>query len=240
MDILGSLTGVRRARLFEGIWQSVEGLIYPEWDRSVHWLPREKCPRDFRRRILSVDFGYTHPMVVQWWGEDSDGRLYRYRELFKTQTLVEDMARRVKRINAGMHEEVKYAVCDWDAEGRATFEKYSGLKTVAADKKVVEGIQLVQSRMKVVADGKPRVFLVQGSLVEEDSLLRASKLPVCTEDELDAYIWGSGRKEEPVKENDHGCDCVRYAVSYFDGSLVPFRGLLEFYNNTNSEEESKR
>jgi predicted transcriptional regulator len=41
-----------------------------------------------------VDFGYTNPFVMQWWAEDPDGRLYLYREIYRTRRLVEDHAKR--------------------------------------------------------------------------------------------------------------------------------------------------
>ena len=33
--------------------------------------------------MWSVDFGFTNPIVIQWWAEDPDGRLYLYRELYR-------------------------------------------------------------------------------------------------------------------------------------------------------------
>jgi len=46
-----------------------------------------------------------------------------------------------------------------------------------------------------------------------DQELVAARLPHAVEHEFPAYVWKSGSaKEEPVKENDHGMDMVRYAV----------------------------
>ena len=40
-----------------------------------------------------------------------------------------------------------------------------------------------------------------------------AKKPVCTDQEIDGYVWANkATKEEPVKENDHGMDTMRYAV----------------------------
>jgi phage terminase large subunit len=45
-----------------------------------------------------------------------------------------------------------------------------------------------------------------------------AKKPWCTEQEFTDYVWSNKKtKEEPVKENDHGMDAVRYAVMHVDG-----------------------
>ena len=40
-------------------------------------------------------------------------------------------------------------------------------------------------------------------------------------EELPAYVWAKaahgGAKEVPVKKDDHGADCLRYAVAWADG-----------------------
>jgi len=51
-------------------------------------------------------------------------------------------------------------------------------------------------------------------------ILGEKKLPQSTEEEFDAYIWdeSNNRKkgEEPVKENDHGMDALRYMVAHLE------------------------
>ena len=81
-------------------------------------------------------------------------------------------------------------------------------------------------------DGKPRLYLVRGALVKVDPLLEEAKLPFCTEDEIPGYSWkkyqdGKPNKEEPVKLNDHGCDCTRYIVARLDG-IPDARGLVDW------------
>ncbi len=77
------------------------------------------------------------------------------------------------------------------------------------------------SRLRLAGDGKPRLFLFRGARIERDPELDERKLPTCTEEEFEGYIWDTrgGRtvKEEPVKENDHGMDALRYMVMDRDG-----------------------
>ncbi len=212
---LEALTGVRYLRLRKGIWAAAEGMVYDGWDRDVHLIDRFEIPADWRR-YLSVDFGYTNPFVAQWWAEDGDGRLYRYREIYRVQQLVEDHAAEMKRLmaNERMPEAV---ICDHDAEDRATLERHLGLSTIAAHKAVSPGIQAVASRLKRAGDGKSRLFLLRDSLVDRDPLLEEAKKPTCTEEEIEGYVWNDKvKRDEPVKANDHGMDPMRYVVAHID------------------------
>lgn len=215
---LQKLTGVMKDRLVDGKWVQAEGAIYDEYDPAIHLIDRDKCP-PFIRRYRVVDFGYSNPFVCQWWGEDADGRLYRYREMYVTKKLVEDLTPKIVALSEG--ENIDTTVADHDAEDRATMEKH-GVYTIPAQKDVSTGIQAVKARLKVQPDGKPRLYFVRGALVEVDPLLEAEKKPTCTEDEITGYAWkkypdGKPNKEEPVKVNDHGCDTTRYMVKKIDG-----------------------
>ncbi|WP_433893046.1 phage terminase large subunit [Streptomyces sp. CA-111067] len=243
---LDALTGVRKDRLRYGKWVAAEGLIYEGFDPAVHLIDPFDIPATWTR-WWSVDFGYTNPFVLQCWAEDPDGRLYLYREIYKTRTLVEDHARRIlqevtkctaccKPRGRGSHDcyacdkcvkqwtepKPRAVVCDHDAEDRATLERHLGMSTTAADKRVSVGIQAVQSRFKIAGDGRSRLFIVRGALVERDPALEEAKKPACTEEELPGYVWDKGSaqaqasekppKEQPLKENDHGCDAKRYLI----------------------------
>ncbi|HEX3781732.1 MAG TPA: phage terminase large subunit [Pseudonocardiaceae bacterium] len=239
MAVLDALTGVRRLRLLDGIWAAAEGVIYDTFDTSVHLIDKPTfskntplcsagLPWDWAR-YWSIDFGFTHPFVLQRWAMDGDGRLYRYAEIYRTQRLVEDHAADVlaevsregtkaeglagKRFWTEPHPQA--VICDHDAEGRATFEEKSGLATVAARKAVKEGLQAVQSRLKLAGDGRARLFLIRDACGRKDQSLVDKALPACTEDEIGGYVW-DGTKEQPVKEKDDGCDTKRYLVMHVD------------------------
>lgn len=219
---LDGMVGVIRDRLRDGRWTRAEGAIYDEYDPAIHMIDADKCP-PFVRRFRVVDFGYSNPFVCQWWGMDHDGRLYRYREIYVTRKLVEDLTPEIIRLTGD--ESIEFTVSDHDAEDRATMERH-GIVTTAAVKDVSPGIQAVKARMKVQPDGKPRLYFVRGALVEIDPLLDAEKKPTCTEDEIPGYSWKKyddekPNKEEPVKVNDHGCDTTRYIVANIDGTLDP-------------------
>lgn len=235
---LDALTGVRKERLRWGRWVSAEGLVYEMWDRAVHIIDRFPIP-DHWTRYWVVDFGFTNPFVFSAWAQDDDGRLYRYREIYHTQRLVEDHARQILRVMKGEPHPALGVICDTDAEDRATLERHLEMPTVPAYKDVSPGIQAVAARMRVAGDGKPRLFFMRDSLVERDPNLEAKKRPCCAEDEADGYVWrpnpSGPRGEEPVKENDHGMDCVRYLCAAVDG-LEPDEGIPPVFSFTSASD----
>jgi len=219
--MLTSLTGVIGLRLRDGRWVQAEGAVYETFSDENNVKEWFAPPAEWRR-IRAVDFGYTNPFVCQWWAIDDDGRMYLYRELYRSRTLVSDHAKEINKLSVGEHIEV--TVADHDAEDRATLHA-SGISTVPADKQVQLGIQRVQERIKKAGDDRPRLFLLRGALVDIDDSLVIERKPTCTLEELPGYVWhrgqdGKANKEEPVKQNDHGCDALRYAVMYLDSGLT--------------------
>lgn len=225
--VLANLTGVRKLRLADGKWVSSEGVIYEDYDPAVHLVDKFDVP-DSWTRWWSVDFGYVNPFVLQCWAQNPDGRLVLYREIYMTGRTVDMHASQIMGIVApsGVWKEPKprAVVTDHDAEGRATFEQRVGLSTVAANKKVLDGIQAVQRRL-VVQRGKPGLILMRDCVVERDPTLIESVKPTCTQEELPGYIWdlGNGKtaKEQPVKLDDHGADALRYVVAQVDLGARP-------------------
>jgi PBSX family phage terminase large subunit len=250
---LDLLTGVRRSRLRLGQWVSAAGSVYEdEFDPAVNVVDRFEIPADWGR-IWSVDFGFVHPFVLQCWAQDPDGRLYLYREIYRTRRLVEDHARDILRrvtkllpgcIDTGndlaasiddgrrvwTEPAPRLIVCDHDAEDRATLERHLGMGTTPAHKTVSEGIQAVAARWRREEDGKPRLALLRDSVIERDPLLEQAKKPTCTADEVPGYMWdmrdGKVTKDQPLKQDDDGCDALRYTVAECDlGASLNVRWL---------------
>ncbi len=230
---LGSLTGVRRKRLKDGIWAAAEGTVYEEYDADIHLIPRRSIPKEWPRYWV-IDFGYNDPFVCQFWAVGDDGALYRYREIYWTGRIVEEHAKdilrvvgyevrgtQLVRIRDDAEPLPRAIITDHDAEDRATLEKHLRLGTTPAFKSISPGIQAVKSRLTVnPATQKPRLYLLQDSLVQRDPELAAKKRPASTEEEFDSYVWdtrgGRTSGEEPVDRDNHGMDCTRYVVAYFD------------------------
>lgn len=218
-DGLERLTGVYYKRYRLGQWVGAEGQIFDEFDGATHIIDQMPKGWESWTRYWSIDFGFVNPMVVQFWAEDPDGRLYLYREIYHTRRLVEDVAKQVLDLvtdeNGNWTEpKPRVIVCDHDAEDRATFERHMKLGTKPADKNVSRGLQTTAMRFRVQKDGKPRIYFLKNALVRRDTRLVTDKKPTCTIAEIPGYIWGPD--EKPVKENDHGCDATRYIVTERD------------------------
>lgn len=242
---LDALTGTRYKRLRKGIWCTTDGMcfdgfdeehnVFNGWDPDTGKLVRDDAtgrygdksdyliaPPKTWRRTLSVDFGFSNPMVIQFWAEDEDGRLYLWLEIYHTGLLVEDAAARVIEL-CEQYDEPGYEdiFCDHDAEDRATLIKhlrknwrFSRLSTTAAKKDVEPGLDAVRTRLKLQADGRARLLVRRNCTDRVDQELTAKHKPTSTLEEVWAYVYGPDGK--PVKENDHGCDGVRYRVASVD------------------------
>lgn len=217
MAILDSLTGARKERLRFGRWVSSEGAVYPEFDAAVHIIDPFPIPHDWPR-YRSIDFGYKNPFSCSWYASDPDGRLYVYRQIYRTGRIVAEHAKEILKLSEG--ESFQATIADHDLEDRATLAS-AGIDTVPAMKDVERGLQLVRARLAVQGDKQPRLYFLRDALVEADPSLLEKKRPCCTTQEFDCYVWpkdkdGKPVKEEPVKENDHGLDELRYMVMHLD------------------------
>jgi len=217
---LKQLTGVQYERMVLGRWVQAEGVVYDAWDPGIHVIRRFEIPNDWRR-IRVIDFGFNNAFVCLWIAIDPDERMYVYREIYKTRVLVEDHARRIVKLTGA--ERIEATIADHDAEGRATLAKY-GVRTLAAYKDILRGIDAVKARMPKDGDGRPRLFWFEDALSPEDideELVKAKK-PYSGLQEFESYRYppkslrSNTEKELPIDEDNHAMDCVRYGVAYVD------------------------
>lgn len=228
MATLDAMTGVRYKRGRLGLWVGREGQVY-EFDPAVHLINRADLP-DMKYWYRSIDFGYVNPFVCQIWGEDGDGRLYLTREIYMSGRTVSDHLPAIHRISG--RRTFQATITDHDAEDRATLEHgvrdrdgrlvVAGIGyTIPAEKAVTDGIQKVEDRMRVQADGKPRLFIVRDAIYEIDHELDNGNRPTSTQAEFPGYVWpetkaGRAKEERPIKADDHGMDAMRYLVMHVD------------------------
>lgn len=200
-SLQGNYVGEYAKQEIEGEFVSFEGLVYSEFSRNVHVY--EDCPLpDSWPRVRAIDFGYTNPFVCLWGAIDPDGRLYVYDEHYRAHTLVKEHA---ALINSRNHH-YAWTVADHDAQEIAELRD-SGVYATNARKDVLAGLQRVKSRLVVQPDGYPRLFV--------------SSRCVNVIKEFELYRWQDSKddrndKEEPLKQNDHAMDALRYMVMQMD------------------------
>jgi PBSX family phage terminase large subunit len=205
-DIIGNYSGEFARQEIDGEFVAFEGLVYSEFRSDLHVVDPLPDLAGYRL-VRGIDYGYTNPFVCLWGALDHDGRLYIYDEHYRRKTLIRDHAEAIKARPG----EFEWTVADTDAQDNAEMQA-CGIWTINARKEVIAGIQAVKARMITAGDGKPRLFICSNC--------------VSTLKELGMYRWadsasGRNEKEEPLKENDHNCDALRYMVMQIDNTPLP-------------------
>lgn len=188
---LKALTGVRRKRLYSGLWVTAEGAVYDMFDSQLHVTERDS--EEFVTWYLAMDEGYTNPAVILLIGEDSDGRWHIAEEWYETGKLQEQVIEQAGIMSEGR--DVDLIAVDAAAAGLIAALINAGFPASAAKGRVLDGIWHIQDRLKVQDDKRPRLTVE----------------PACvnTINEFESYIWEEG-KDKPKKANDHAMDGVRY------------------------------
>lgn len=183
----------------KGYFAAFMGAVYKTFNRKVHVCKPFKIPNDWQR-YRAIDWGFNNPFACLWAARDHDGRWYIYNEHYAAQQTLAYHASEIKRISGKERYRVTWA--DHDAQERHEFLQL-GIPTMAAKKDVHLGIEAVQAALKIQGDGRPRLQIF-------DTCKHTIK-------ETGGYKWAEGNetrdaKDEPLKLNDHTCDCVRYVI----------------------------
>ena len=181
-----------------GEFVAFEGLVYEEFDRSLHVWPYDAWPQ-FAEVVAGVDEGYTNPSVILVIGLDNDGRAYAVDEFHRRRVLQGDVVAEARRLKLAWNVSTFYV--DPSAAGLIAEMRAVGLNAVASGGQVLAGIQAIKTRLVRQADNKVRLYVSPGCV----NLLA----------ELESYCWKggrTGRRDETEKVNDHGPDALRYAL----------------------------
>jgi PBSX family phage terminase large subunit len=191
-----SYTGGFARQELEGEFVSFEGLVYEEFDRSIHVRDN---PSSLKYTIAGLDEGYTNPAVILIIGVDNDGRLHVADEYYQRRQLPSNVVQAAKDLKQQYNILTFHA--DPSAAGLIAEMQSTNLPVFHADNSVMLGINAVKGKLHVASDGRPRLTIS----------------PSCVNliAELESYVWKQNRfgmRDEPEKANDHACDALRYAV----------------------------
>lgn len=218
---LGALTGATRERLLNHRWVNEEGQILPQFDPNVHCVYRKDVP-ELLSYTASMDFGINNPAVLQIWGYDKEQNGYRVAEVYRRGWTVDQWADAA----IALHREFPYTVGvgDCAAAGdilylnkRLRAERGEDFGWVPCDKSKgkMNGIALLQDLLR-----RRSIFFVKDALrFGSDDYLRLYKRPLCTEQEIPAWVWlknedGKEIKEKPAPGPNHGIDAAIYNAVY--------------------------
>lgn len=236
MEVLEGYTGIRRKRLFEGVWATAEGAVYEMFDASIHCKVRDW--REIKRWFLTVDVGWNNPFVVLLVGTDEDERWHVFKEFYEKGVLP----------TAGM-EVIKswwqYPLTAMDAVDNITVEHpTTGAKVRYAVRRdtgerfIEDSAELVsvdEASAGLIADlinmgvnaqgGKGKVddgiHNIRTRLaIAKDGRPRLTLDPSCVEttNEFESYILEPDT-DKPKKEFDHAMDALRY-LGHVRGEIV--------------------
>ena len=195
----------------KGHFAAFLGAVYKSFRRDVHVVAPFELPAD-AELYRGIDFGFNNPFVCLWGARyGPDRRWHIYREHYRARESLAWHAQQINRLSGRERYVATWA--DHDAQDRFELEE-KGIITLPAKKDVRLGIELVQAKLKVQADGRPQVTI-------------SSECPN-TIREMIAYRWREGTetrdpRDEPEKQNDHCPDAKRYMLysvegdSYFKG-----------------------
>ena len=184
------------------------GLVYPEFDTSVHVVPPFEIPTEWQENI-SIDPGLNNPLSAHWYAVDWDGNIYVVAEHFAAGKDIDYHARCIKDISARIGWKT-----DSSGRFRALIDSAANQRTLASVKSVSElfgekGILVNPNVNKDVFAGICRVkeYLRRGNGLPDIFIFDTCKNMIS---EFTGYCWADG--DSPVKKDDHCMDELRYFV----------------------------
>lgn len=193
------LTEDRFAQEYMADFRKTEGLVYKEFDRNTHTYSDDEYEEDIDavKIMTGVDFGFHNPAVVLTVKKDGDSMYWVDNELYKTgmtDAQIGDYTAAVKSNE-----------CYPDPESAGGVEelKRRGVNV----REVIKGKDSVKNGIDTV-----REAFKQGKI-----MINRDRCPNLIW-ELETYHYAERRpdhneNENPVKEDDHAVDALRYIIS---------------------------
>lgn len=198
---LKALSPIERARLLDGDWDvRREGLVYPGFPECLV----ESAPDGTgNQQVGGLDFGFNNPFAAVWGFVDSDDVLWITGCRYQSHTTIP------------VHSEALPRGVRWSADP-AGAEHIAELRNAGHDV-----IPCVHRPMRGASGETKKPLLAGIDLVTERmrtgrlKIVRSACLPLVRE--LQTYHYDpEKRQEEPVKEDDHSADALRYLCTLLD------------------------
>lgn len=194
--IKAEYTGVFYDRFILGEWCLAEGIIYPQFDRSVHVTPY--CTVHRGKWYISVDYGTLNAFSAGLWCYDGE-TAYRAAEWYysgretRKQLTNGQYLEHVKKLAGGL--EIEAVIVDPSAASFIAELRQAGFTVRKGRNDVVDGIRRVSTAL------------------QKKKLLFSPDCKDCIR-EFALYRWDEKASEDtPIKENDHAMDDMRYFVN---------------------------
>lgn len=179
-------------------FRKVEGLIYKEFDRTRHLTSTLPHEYNLVAKRGGIDFGHTNPAGILTVYKTRDGSYYVCDEYYERGKVQSELNQEM------LSRKAEYWYPDPAEPDRIEEMRRAGLSILEVSKNVTAGIDTVRSLFK-----QNRIFIH----VNCPNLIW----------ELETYRYKDKRAdsndpEEPVKENDHLCDTLRYILHMWENT----------------------
>lgn len=176
-----------------GEWAAAEGLVYSCFDEEEHVLTTYQISQlEFVEYRLGVDFGLNNPTAILLLGKTIGNEWVVLKEKYLPKTTLTEIYKAFVQIM--LDKRIKSIYLDPSALALKDKLKENGIFNFKdANNKVKEGIQLVYDYFT-----SDRLYIS-----EECVNLRG---------ELFTYCYKKDGSDDVVKEHDHACDALRYAL----------------------------
>lgn len=187
-------------------FRKVEGLVYKEFDRNRHVFTELPNAQKIAEKRGGIDFGHTNPAAILTVYRSRDNHYYVTDEYYERGKVQSELNQEM------LSRKCSYWYPDPAEPDRIEEMRRAGLSVLEVSKNVAAGIDSVRALFK---QGRLHVHLGCSNLIWE----------------LETYRYkpkraDSNEPEEPVKENDHLVDTLRY--------------ILHMWDNTDSLEDDER
>lgn len=190
-----------------GHFMSHSGLVYSEFDESVHVIDPFDVPKEWFD-TLSIDPGLVNPLSCHWYAVDGDGNLYVIAEHYfsgrDARWHCEEILQKCTelgwpkkggRVEALMDSAALQHTLSGDKSVAQLFYDFGIAVNSRVNKNLWTGIQRVKQYLTKRTD-RPRLFIFRSC----PEMIR----------EIKSYRYGRG--DTPVKQDDHAMDELRYYV----------------------------
>lgn len=186
------LTEDRFVQEYLADFRKTEGLVYKEFDRGLHVFDDLTLVKTRVETVAGIDWGYTNPTAVLTVVRDHDANFWVVGEWYKRGKTTDEIAEYAVSLRANAY----YPDPAEPDRIRVLVDKGCNVREVSKD--VAAGIDSVRSLFK------NRTLHIHSSC---ENLIA----------ELETYSYRDKPKagnepEEPLKENDHALDALRYCL----------------------------
>ncbi|MFN3283496.1 MAG: PBSX family phage terminase large subunit, partial [Pseudothermotoga sp.] len=201
--------GVWYKRMVLGLWVLAEGIIYDMFNEELHVV--DHLPA-MSRWYISIDYGTANPTVFSLMGISRDGNWYIAKEYY-----YDGRKSMRQKTDSEYSKDLQQFIKDCGVIPSAIFIDPSAASFIVQLRK--DGVKGIKQADNEVLDGirKGATLLGQKKLFVHRSCVNHRR-------EFQSYSWDPKAPQkgidQPLKENDHSADAVRYCINSVNVKIV--------------------